>query len=146
MYPNDWQEFFDHYAPLYMGESFVTATLAEADFLVEHLHLQPGMRVLDIGCGSGRHAVELARRGYRVTGVDISSGMLAEAQKAAAAAGVAVEWVHSPAQAYTAAQPFDAVYSVCEGSLSLLSAQDAFDRDLTILAVLLPRSSRAGAG
>ncbi len=136
MHTNDWQDFFDHYAPLYMGESFVTATLAEADFLVEQLHLQPGMRVLDVGCGSGRHAVELARREYRVTGVDISRGMLAEAHKAAAAAGVAVEWVHSPAQAYAAVQPFDAVYSVCEGSLSLLGAQDAYDRDLSILTVL----------
>jgi len=65
MTTNDWQDFFDHYAPRYMDESFVKATLAEVDFMIEHLRLAPGMRVLDVGCGTGRHAVELAKRGLR---------------------------------------------------------------------------------
>ncbi len=133
---HDWQTFFDHHAPRYMDEPFVRATLAEVDFLVEHLRLTPGARVLDMGCGTGRHAVELARRGCQVTGVDISSGMLAQAQAAADRAGVSVTWVHSPAQEYRAAQPFDAVYSVCEGALSLLAKADPFDRDIQVLAVL----------
>lgn len=131
---HNWQTFFDHYAPRYMDEVFVKATLAEVDFLIEHLHLVPGMRVLDVGCGTGRHAVELARRGYRMTGVDISSGMLAEARIAAVGAGVTIEWVRSPAQDFVASSPFDAAYSVCEGALSLLSLEDAFDRDLLVFA------------
>jgi len=133
MNSHNWQTFFDHHAPHYMGEIFVTATVAEVDFLVNHLHLEPGMRLLDVGCGVGRHAIELARRGYQMTGVDISRGMLDEAQKTAAAAGVTVTWVHCPAQEYTAPVPFDAVYSVCEGALSLLGLDDAFDRDTLIL-------------
>jgi SAM-dependent methyltransferase len=131
---HDWQTFFDHHASHYMEESFVTATLAEVDFLIEHLHLVPGMRVLDVGCGTGRHAVELSKRGYRVTGVDISNGMLAEARKAAVGAGVTVEWVRSPAQDFVASSPFDAAYSVCEGALSLLSLEDTFDRDVQVFA------------
>ncbi len=133
MTTNNWQTFFDHHAHLYMDEPFVRATHTEVDFLVQHLQLVPGMRVLDVGCGTGRHAVELAKRGYAVTGVDLSSGMLAEAQKVADAAGVHAEWVHRAAQDYQAPQPFDAVYSVCEGGLSLLGQDDAFDRDLLVL-------------
>jgi SAM-dependent methyltransferase len=131
---HNWQTFFDHHAPRYMDEVFVKATLAEVDFLIEHLHLVPGMRVLDVGCGTGRHAVELAKRGYKMTGVDISNGMLAEAREAALGARVNIEWVRSPAQDFVASSPFDAAYSVCEGALSLLSLEDTFDRDVQIFA------------
>jgi SAM-dependent methyltransferase len=131
---HNWQTFFDHHAPRYMDEVFVKATLAEVDFLIEHLHLVPGMRVLDVGCGTGRHAVELAKRGYKMTGVDISNGMLAEARKAALGARLTIEWVRSPAQDFVASSPFDAAYSVCEGALSLLSLEDTFDRYVQIFA------------
>lgn len=71
-----WEEFFDGFAPRYEAEPWVKNTLAEVDFLVEALAIAPGQRVLDMGCGTGRHAIELARRGFSVTGVDISAGML----------------------------------------------------------------------
>ncbi|MBE2269172.1 MAG: class I SAM-dependent methyltransferase [Anaerolinea sp.] len=129
----NWQTFFDHHAPDYMKNVFVGGTQGEVAFLIEHLHLQPGMRVLDVGCGVGRHAVELAQRGMIMTGVDLSAGMLAQAQANAAAAGVSLDLIHSPAQAFRAAAPFDAVYSVCEGSLSLLGTTDPFDRDFVVL-------------
>ena len=80
---NEWEEFFDGHAPVYMDNSFTKNTVAEVDFVLEELGLPRGSRILDVGCGTGRHAVELARRGYWVTGVDISSGMLAEAEKVA---------------------------------------------------------------
>jgi SAM-dependent methyltransferase len=54
---------------------------------------RPG-RVLDAGCGTGRVAVELARRGHDVVGVDLDASMLVEARAASAAAGVDVRWLH----------------------------------------------------
>ena len=77
----DWEKFFDGHAPVYMDNCFTKNTVNEVDFLVEELRLKPGATILDVGCGTGRHAIELARRGYMVTGVDLSSGMLAEAKK-----------------------------------------------------------------
>jgi SAM-dependent methyltransferase len=59
------------------------ATEAEIDFLVRAVGLQPGGSVLDVCCGSGRHALELARRGYRVTGVDVSAEAIGYARRAA---------------------------------------------------------------
>ncbi|HYN97062.1 MAG TPA: methyltransferase domain-containing protein [Pilimelia sp.] len=61
------------------------ATEAEVDFVVRAAGLRPGSRVLDVPCGSGRHALPLARRGCRVTGVDISAEAIAYAGRAAAA-------------------------------------------------------------
>jgi cyclopropane fatty-acyl-phospholipid synthase-like methyltransferase len=83
-----WEEFFDGHAPVYMDNVFTKDTVREVDFLIDELKLRKGSRILDIGCGTGRHAVELARHGFRITGVGISSGMLEEARKAAAGAGV----------------------------------------------------------
>lgn len=130
----EWERFFDSYAPLYMGECYVTNTVAEVDFIIEETGIKPGARVLDMGCGAGRHSVELAKRGYRVTGVDLSSGMLAEAQKAAAEEGVNVEWVKSDAVEYRSDAQFDAAICLCEGAFGLLGeSDDPLEHDLAIL-------------
>lgn len=67
-------------------------TPAQVTFLETALSMAPPMRVLDLGCGHGRHAHELARRGYRVLGVDLVDGFLAIARREADAAGLAVEY------------------------------------------------------
>lgn len=131
---NKWEEFFDGHAPVYMDNSFTKNTVKEVDFVLEELNLPRGSFILDMGCGTGRHAVELASRGYRVTGVDISSGMLAEAKKAAGEVGVEVEWIHIDATQFTSAKLFDAAICLCEGAFSLLGIDDdPVEHDLAIL-------------
>ena len=131
---HQWQQFFDHHAAVYLQNGFTNNTLAEVDFLIEVLQLAPGSAVLDIGCGVGRHTLELARRGYRMTGLDISNGMLAEGQKVAQAEGLAVEWIQADASRFTPERQFDGVYTMCEGAFSLLSStDDPIDHDLAIL-------------
>jgi len=130
----DWEKFFDGHAPVYMENSFTTNTMNEVDFLVEELRLKRGATVLDVGCGTGRHAIELARRGYTVTGVDLSSGMLAEAKKSANKAKVAVTWVQANATKMRFDQHFDAAICLCEGAFGLLGREDdALEQPLAIL-------------
>jgi SAM-dependent methyltransferase len=77
-------DYADSYDALYADKDYA----AECD-LLEAVFRRRGdagvRRVLDLGCGTGRHSVELARRGYEVTGVDLSAGMLEKARRRAAA-------------------------------------------------------------
>jgi ubiquinone/menaquinone biosynthesis C-methylase UbiE len=91
-------------------------TRAEADFLWKSLHLAPGMRVLDVPCGDGRLALELAAHGCRMTGVDISSGFLAAAADSARERGLDVAWREADMRDLPRDwnEEFDAAY--CAGS------------------------------
>jgi SAM-dependent methyltransferase len=70
------------------------ATLVDCDFLETALALEPNAKVLDVPCGNGRHSIELSRRGYHVTGVDLSAEFLALAERSAHEAGVEAAFVH----------------------------------------------------
>jgi cyclopropane fatty-acyl-phospholipid synthase-like methyltransferase len=120
----EWERFFDGHAPIYMTNVWTKNTVKEAEFVLEELRLRPGSTILDVGCGTGRHSVELAKRGYEVTGIDISSGMLAEAKKAAEESGLKVEWVHANAARFKSTKKFDGAICLCEGAFGLLSSGD----------------------
>ena len=97
-------------------------TLRQVDFVVERLELEPGESVIDVACGRGRHSVELARRGFRVTGIDLSPRSLELARAAAADAGVDVELRHLDMRALDYDRTFDA-------AINLFTAFGYFDDD-----------------
>jgi putative methionine-R-sulfoxide reductase with GAF domain/SAM-dependent methyltransferase len=67
-------------------------TVAESDFLERTLELRRGALVLDVPCGAGRHSLDLAQRGYRMTGVDLSPQWIAEARRRAGDLRLSIEW------------------------------------------------------
>jgi SAM-dependent methyltransferase len=77
----------------------------------------------------------LALRGYSVTGIDLSAGMLEEARRKAMETGVDVEWIHADATAWTADEPFDAVVCLCGSAFTMVDLDgDADAHDRAILA------------
>ncbi len=132
---NEWRTFFNEcYAPEYRKECFTQNTEEEIRFLLRELKLPGGSHILDVGCGTGRHSVVLAEKGFNVTGVDISVHMLKEARKAASEANVQIQFIVADAQFMSFTNEFDAAISLCEGGLSLLGSGDnPFNHDQRIL-------------
>src|SRR5437764_9975554 len=114
----------DHLGAAYLRYPFTKGTEQEVSFLVDCLGLPPGARVLDVGCGPGRHAHALARLGYEVVGVDISDRFVALAREGAPpGASVRFERVDARALGYEA--EFDAVLSLCQGAFGLAGGPGA---------------------
>lgn len=84
----------------------------EVSLVEAALGLAKGEEVLDLCCGQGRHAVELAMRGYRVTGLDLSAQYLRLTEEAAKASGVAVETIESDMRAIPFGGRFDAIVNM----------------------------------
>ncbi|MFU8841181.1 MAG: class I SAM-dependent methyltransferase [Nitriliruptoraceae bacterium] len=131
-----WRRFFQSFAHRYDGEAFTRASQEEVGFLTDLLDLEPGTRVLDVGCGTGRHAVPLAGRGAEVTGVDLSPAMLERAAARAAAAGVPLTLVEGDARALPEdLGPFDVALCLCEGAFCLVADGVApLEHDRAVLA------------
>lgn len=107
----------DHMGEAYLRYSFTRGTEQEVDFLVDALGLAPGRRVLDVGCGPGRHAHAFARRGIEVHGVDISQRFV----DLAAAAGVpGATFERRDARDLRFQGGFDAAVSLCQGAFGLV--------------------------
>src|SRR5437867_2546182 len=80
--PSNWYEDFFHGLSLDLWRKAISPkqTKSEADFLVKVVGCNEGSHLLDVPCGNGRLSLALARRGFRVTGVDISAEFVAEAR------------------------------------------------------------------
>jgi 2-polyprenyl-3-methyl-5-hydroxy-6-metoxy-1,4-benzoquinol methylase len=88
----------------------------EAERLVglieKNVNLKPQSLVLDMACGAGRHAISFAKKGFKVTAVDLSQRLLAEAKKNASSAGVNIDFVLSDILDFKTSQPFDLVVNL----------------------------------
>jgi 2-polyprenyl-3-methyl-5-hydroxy-6-metoxy-1,4-benzoquinol methylase len=119
-----YEKLFENYALKYDSESFTSGTAGECDFIEKEINFGKGIRVLDIGCGTGRHSVELAKRGYSITGVDLSESMLARAREKAAAKNLQIDFRQGDARSLDFNQEFDLVIMLCEGGFPLMETDE----------------------
>ena len=117
----------DHLGSAYLRYSFTKGTRQEVDAVMRWLGLEPGMRVLDVGCGPGRHAHELATRGVTVHGIDISEKFIAIARDNAPH-GATFQRLDARQMEFD--HEFDAAICLCQGAYGLMTANGD---DLTVL-------------
>ncbi len=119
-----YKEMFSNYAEKYESESFVQGTIGEVDFIEKEINFDKNSRILDIGCGTGRHALELAKKGYSVNGVDLSSAMIDKALKKAADEGLQIDFQQRDALNISYQNEYDLVYMICEGAFPLMETDE----------------------
>jgi SAM-dependent methyltransferase len=114
-----YEELFTNYAVTYDTECFTAGTVGEVDFLEKEFDYDQTKSILDIGCGTGRHAIELARRGYSVTGIDLSACQLERAEQKAKETGVHLNLLQLNACILPFKNQFNCEIMLCEGGFSL---------------------------
>ncbi len=132
------EDLADHLGAAYDRYAHTKGTVQEVDHIVAALGLRPGERVLDVGCGTGRHAHELARRGIDVHGIDISQRFIDLARAASTAsnernAGIRAvgsslaTFERGDARSMTFVAEFDAVICLCQGAFGMMTADGEDD-------------------
>ena len=120
-----WYEaLFENYANKYEKEVFTKGTKGECDFIEKEIKYNKDLRILDIGCGTGRHSIELAKRGYPVTGIDLSESMLKKAEENAKRENVKVTFENHDARKLSFKSEFDLTIMMCEGGFSLMETDE----------------------
>ena len=119
-----YEELFENYAQTYETEVFTKGTIGEIDFIEKEIKKDKSKKILDIGCGTGRHSIELAKRGYNVTGIDLSECMLEMAKQKAKVAKVKVEFIKADARYLKFEKEFDLALILCEGGFSLMETDE----------------------
>lgn len=113
------EELADHMGEAYDRYAHTKGTVQEVDHVVAALELRQGERVLDVGCGTGRHAHELARRGIEVHGIDISQRFI---DLARAAGSSLATFERADARSLVFDSEFDAVICLCQGAFGMMTA------------------------
>ena len=125
MRKKQWYEsLFENYAHKYDEEVFTQGTVWECDFLESELRFDRSLKILDIGCGTGRHAIELSRRGYQVTGIDLSESQLARAREKAREQHLQIDFLQHDARQLPFHAEFDAAIMLCEGGFPLMETDE----------------------
>ena len=119
-----YESLFENYGQKYDKECYVQGTLGECDFIEQELDYDKSLKIIDVGCGTGRHSIELTKRGYRVTGIDLSESQLAWARQKAKQSGLKIDFQKHDARNLPFDGKFDAAIMLCEGGFPLMETDE----------------------
>lgn len=119
-----YEKLFENYAHQYDREVFTRGTSGECDFIEEEAQYNRAVKILDIGCGTGRHSIELTKRGYDVTGIDLSPAQLDRARQKAGKAGLDISFLNMDAGKMPFTEEFDLAVMLCEGGFPLMETDE----------------------
>jgi 2-polyprenyl-3-methyl-5-hydroxy-6-metoxy-1,4-benzoquinol methylase len=119
-----YESLFENYGEKYDQEVFTQGTRGECDFIEKEINHNKQLKILDIGCGTGRHSLELAKRGYHMIGIDLSSSQLARAREKAVAQNLHVDFQIQDARKLSFANEFDLAIMLCEGAFPLMETDE----------------------
>lgn len=125
MNKKQWYEsLFENYGQKYDNENFTQGTQGECDFIEKELKSDKSLKILDVGCGTGRHSVELSKRGYKVTGIDLSETQLVRAREKAEKNNLLIDFQKQDARNLSFNNEFDAAIMLCEGGFPLMETDE----------------------
>ena len=119
-----YESLFENYAKKYDQEVFTQGTIGECDFLEKEFNYNKSLNILDVGCGTGRHAIELTKRGYNITGVDLAEAQLNRAREKAARENMNVDFQQQDARQLPFNSEFDVAIMLCEGGFPLMETDE----------------------
>jgi 2-polyprenyl-3-methyl-5-hydroxy-6-metoxy-1,4-benzoquinol methylase len=119
-----YEELFQDYSDKYDKERFTEGTLGEVSFIEKEISFNKSVKILDIGCGTGRHSLELARRGYTATGIDLSESMISKARNTALSEDLKIDFRVKDARNFNFNQSFDLAIMICEGAFPLMETDE----------------------
>jgi len=120
-----YKEFFEEMGIEYEDYPFTKNTENEVKWMIKEYLRDPAMNILDVGCGTGRHAISLAKKGYgNITAIDLSSSMIEAGKESAKRKNVQVDFRVCDARELPFTNEFDAALCLCEGAFGLLENDD----------------------
>ena len=135
-----YEDLFENYGIKYDNESYVQGTIGECDFIEKEIEYDKSAQILDIGCGTGRHSIELAKRGYTVVGIDLSESQLKRAKEKASEQKLQIVFQKHDARNLSFLHEFNLVIMICEGAFALMETDEMNFKILQNAAnALLPR-------
>ncbi|HEY5535641.1 MAG TPA: class I SAM-dependent methyltransferase [Ignavibacteria bacterium] len=119
-----YEKLFENYGIKYDEECFTSGTIGECNFIEKEISFNKQIRILDIGCGTGRHSIELTKRGYNVTGIDLSESMLKRAKEKALKENLNINFQKQDARNLIFSNEFDLAIMLCEGAFPLMETDE----------------------
>ena len=121
-------------------------TTEDVDFISKCAAITSPARILDLACGTGRHSLELARRGHSVVAVDLEEKLLAVGRAEASRAGLAVNFIHADVRDLSFDSRFDIVLNIWEGAIGYLENDRENERHFEVIARALVAGGHHIAG